>query len=94
MVKKFKHVVYKLTFPNDKIYIGMDIGSDGHSIRYFGSWNNALVEADFSKNELSNFTLHKEIIFESEDKNEIRRKENEFIRFYRANDPAIGYNCT
>ena len=32
----FKYVVYKLTFPNGKIYIGKDIGGEGHSLRYFG----------------------------------------------------------
>ena len=27
MARTFKYVVYKLTFPNGKIYIGMDIGN-------------------------------------------------------------------
>lgn len=89
---KFKYVVYKLTFPNGKIYIGKDIGGKGHSIRYFGSWNNAAVENDFTKEELSNFTLRKEIIFESEDKFEVSKKEFELILQYNSHNPVIGYN--
>ena len=94
MARTFKYVVYKLTFPNGKIYIGMDIGNAGHSLRYFGSWNNELVEADFNRDELADFTLRKEILFESDDKDEIRRKENELIREYRSNEAEVGYNRT
>jgi hypothetical protein len=91
---KFLYVVYKLTFPNGKIYVGKDIGSTGHSLRYFGSWDTEIVERDFTKEELSDFTLRKEIIFESNDKSEVSRKEGEFIISLKSNDPAIGYNQT
>lgn len=91
---KFLYVVYKLTFPNGKIYVGKDIGSTGHSLRYFGSWDNEIVERDFTKEELSDFTIRKEIIFESNDKNEVSKKEGELILFLKSNDPAIGYNQT
>jgi hypothetical protein len=94
MAKKFRYVVYKLTFPNGKIYIGKDIGGDGHSMRYFGSWSNSLVEKDFAKEELSDFTLRKQILFESTDKQLVSEKENELIRHYGANNPTIGYNRT
>ena len=67
----FEYVIYKITFPNGKIYIGKDIGGKGHSIRYFGSWDNNIVSKDFSKEDLMNFTLTKEILFESLDKIEI-----------------------
>jgi hypothetical protein len=88
----FAYVVYKLTFPNGKIYVGKDIGGTGHSIRYFGSWSNRLVEADFSKEELIDFTIRKQILFESTDKVEVNRKEVEFIRALNSCDPSIGYN--
>lgn len=94
MAKQFDYVVYKITFPNDKIYIGKDIGGHGHSIRYFGSWDNSAVENDFSKEELSNFTLRKEILFESSDKDEVTRKESELIKSYNSSNPEIGYNRT
>lgn len=88
----FKYVVYKLTFPNGKIYVGKDIGAGGHSLRYFGSWNRELVERDFSKEELKDFTLRKEILFESDDKQEVGQREMELIVALGANDPKKGYN--
>ncbi len=90
----FRYVVYKITFPNGKIYVGKDEGAQGHSLRYFGSWDNALVEKDFTRADLLDLTLRKQILFESDDKLEIRRKESEFIRTLQSNDPAIGYNQT
>ena len=91
---KFRFVVYKITFPNGKIYIGQDIADAGHSIRYFGSWNNELVESDFSKEQLSDFTLRKEILFESDDKKMVTKKEGEIIKALMSNDISIGYNQT
>ena len=90
----FRYVVYKITFPNGKIYVGKDEGEPGHSLRYFGSWDNAAVEKDFSKSELQDLTLRKQILFESDDKPEIRKKESELIRALRSNEPDIGYNQT
>lgn len=91
---KFGYVIYKITFPNGKIYIGKDIGGLGHSLRYFGSWSSEIVSADFTKEQLASFTLTKEILFESSDKNEVSKKEHEFIKLYQSNDPKIGYNRT
>lgn len=88
----FAYVIYKITFPNGKIYIGKDIGGIGHSLRYFGSWNNELVAKDFSKEDLRSLTLTKEILFESQDKAEVSGKEAEFILNYQSNNPEIGYN--
>ena len=88
----FQYVIYKITFPNGKIYIGKDIGGDGHSLCYFGSWDNETVAKDFTKAELSSLTLTKDILLESEDKSEISKKEAEFINEYRSNDPQVGYN--
>lgn len=88
------YVVYKLTFPNGKIYVGKDVGGSGHSLRYFGSWDNDLVQRDFAENQLRDFTIRKEILFESKDKNEVGKKEGEFILSLRSNDPSIGYNKT
>ncbi|MES2499553.1 MAG: GIY-YIG nuclease family protein [Pseudomonadota bacterium] len=68
------YVVYKLTFPNGKIYVGKDIGASGHSLRYFGSWFNANVEKDFTDKELRDFTIRKEIIFESKNKSEKQKR--------------------
>ncbi len=89
---KFHYVVYKLTFPNGKIYIGKDIGDNGHSMRYFGSWHNAAVENDFTKEQLSDFSVRKEIIFESDSKEEVSKKEFELILAHNSHNPSIGYN--
>ncbi len=90
----FRYVIYKITFPNGKIYVGKDEGEPGHSLRYCGSWDNAIIEKDFTKSELQDLTLRKQILFESHDKLEIRRKESEFIRELKSNEPSIGYNQT
>jgi len=92
MGKKFKYVVYKITFPNGKIYVGKDIGYDGHTIRYFGTWDYRSVEADFTKEELQDFSILREILFESGDKKEVGCVEMEMIRALEANNPAKGYN--
>ncbi len=94
MAKKFAYVVYRITFPNGKTYIGKDIGYDGHTIRYFGSWDHRRVEEDFTKKELRDFTVRREILFESADKKEVGRKEMELIVKLGSNDPKLGYNRT
>ncbi len=92
MTRKFAYVVYKITFPNGKIYIGKDIGKDGHTIRYFGSWNYNRVEADFTKDDLKDFAIRREILFEGHDKVEIGLKEMALIVEQGANNPELGYN--
>ena len=92
MTRNFQYVVYKITFPNGKIYIGKDIGKGGHTIRYFGSWDFARVERDFTKEELKDFTIRREILFESNNKEEVGRKEMALIVEQGANDPTCGYN--
>ena len=84
-------VIYKITYPNGKIYIGKDLTE---SINYFGSANNDLIENDFSREEKRDFTIRKQILWESDtasDK-EVNKKEVEYIKFYESNNPNIGYN--
>jgi hypothetical protein len=88
------YVVYKITFPNGKIYVGKDIGGSGHSLRYFGSWSDALVQADLTVDQLRDLTVRKEILFESRSKDEVSAMEVRLIVELRANDPTIGYNQT
>ncbi len=85
------NVVYKITYPNGKIYVGQD---RTNSISYFGSPDDSYVAKDFTKAERQKFTITREILWESEDatRAEVTRKEIEFILALRANDPAIGYN--
>jgi hypothetical protein len=89
-VKQMK-VVYKITYPNGKIYIGQDRTD---SINYFGSANSKLIESDFTREQRRDFAIRREILWESETATqaEVMAKEAEFILSQRSNDPAIGYN--
>lgn len=84
-------VIYRITYPNGKIYIGKDLTD---SINYFGSADSKLIEKDFTREQRRDFTIRREIIWESETASdtEVSQKEVELIRAEKANDPAIGYN--
>lgn len=84
-------VIYKITYPNGKIYVGQDRTD---SINYFGSASSELIARDFSKEDRQKFTVIREILWESEAaaRSEINAKEVEFIQLFRSNEPAIGYN--
>lgn len=84
-------VIYRITYPNGKIYIGKDLTDN---INYFGSANNDLIERDFTREQKRNFVIRKEILFESETASdlEINRIEVEMIKKQKSNDPKIGYN--
>ena len=82
-------IIYKITYPNGKIYIGKDLTD---SINYFGSANSELIAKDFTRKERQDFKIRKEILLESEDEKEVNQKEPKFILEFQSNDPAIGYN--
>jgi hypothetical protein len=91
MMPKMK-VVYKITWPNGKIYVGSDLTD---SITYFGSPDQRLIEADFPTREVRrDMRVRREILWESETASnaEVLQKEREQIVALCANDPAIGYN--
>ena len=83
--------VYKITYPNGKIYVGQDRTD---SINYFGSADSRLIERDFTAEQRRDFTIRKQILWESATptREEIYRVERHFILALRSNDPAIGYN--
>lgn len=84
------HTPY-LAYPNGKIYIGQDLTD---SINYFGSANSKLIEKDFTRQQRKDFTIRKEILWESgtASKQEVNDMEIEMILLFRANDPNVGYN--
>lgn len=90
--QRFK-VIYKITYPNGKIYVGSDLTDDPN---YFGSANSELIRKDFTREQLRGFTIRKEILWESLDatKSEVLSREGDYIRKLRSNDSAIGYNQT
>src|SRR5581483_2471922 len=84
-------VIYKITYPNGKIYIGKDLTG---SLGYFGSVDSRYLERDFSAKQRRDFVARKEILWQSEvaPDSVVNKKEVEFIKRYRSNDPSIGYN--
>lgn len=84
-------VIYKITYPNGKIYIGKDLVD---TLNYFGSADSKLIEMDFTREQRKDFTIRKEIIFEAENltDQEINKLEVEFIKQFQSNNPVIGYN--
>jgi hypothetical protein len=84
-------VIYKITYPNGKIYVGKDLTD---SVNYFGSASDPLIAGDFTREQRRDFTIRREILWESEvaTNSEVSQKEVDFILALRSNDPAVGYN--
>lgn len=84
-------VVYKITYPNGKIYVGCDMTD---SVNYFGSANPSLIAADMTPEQRKDFCARKQILWGSPTASlsELLAKERECILALRSNDPAIGYN--
>jgi len=85
------NVIYKITYPNGKIYVGQD---RTNSINYFGSADDDLIAKDFSREQRNRFTVTREILWESETATqaEVTQKEIEFINSLKSNDSSVGYN--
>jgi len=84
-------IVYKITYPNGKIYVGKD---ETDTLTYFGSVDSNLVAADFTETERDNFSITKETLWRSVTGNKIELAEmekNHILRL-KSNDPDIGYN--
>lgn len=84
-------VVYRITYPNGKIYVGQD---RTNSINYFGSASDELIARDFTWEQRQTFTVTREILWSSDSatRAEVNQVELAMIRQYRSNDPAVGYN--
>jgi hypothetical protein len=84
-------IIYKITYPNGKIYVGQDITN---SINYFGSASSDLIALDFTEEDRESFTITRDILWKSENatKSEVNKKEIEFILGYQSNNLQIGYN--
>tara|TARA_R110001599_G_scaffold299716_1_gene504767 strand:+ start:729 stop:1049 length:321 start_codon:yes stop_codon:yes gene_type:complete len=92
--------VFKITYPNQKIYVGSDTAKEAKAdfFKYFGTpvkaKNDMLNDmAQFlSGNE--SYVVKKDILFSSQNVKigEVLRVEQEFIKSLNAKDPNIGYN--
>jgi len=85
-------VVYKITYPNGKIYVGQDITDS--LMTYFGSGDHHYINNDPTLKGMKDFTIRKEILWESETATpqELKQKEDDLIVSLGANDPQKGYN--
>ena len=94
-MKKYKYI-YKITYPNEKIYVGSD--ATGSYLTYFGSPTRKYLEKDFEKDypyEKQKELEIKKMILDSFDKisnKDLRSKEREYIVKLGSNNPEIGYN--
>jgi hypothetical protein len=84
-------VVYVITYPNGKIYVGQDRTD---TIDYFGSPDSNLIAADFTREARNDFTVRKQILWQSDTAtdSEVTQMERRFIEQLASNDPRIGYN--
>lgn len=85
--------VYKITYPNGKIYVGSDLTG---TLTYFGSPSprgKARIIADHAEQRLD-FAVRKQILWESETAttSEVLAMERKLIVETGANNPEIGYN--
>jgi hypothetical protein len=83
--------IYKISYPNGKIYIGQDRTAD---INYFGSADSATIRADFRGRSWRDLTIRKEVLCVMRDCTiqEVNVKERAYIRRFKSNDPSVGYN--
>lgn len=84
-------IIYKITYPNKKIYIGQDRTDD---INYFGSADSFTIAKDFR--DCVDFTVRKQIITRKRNISviDLNILEREAIKKFNSNDPKIGYNRT
>jgi len=84
-------IIYKITYPNGKIYIGKDMTN---TITYFATPNSKLIESDFTEEQKKAFTIRREILWQANDATdkEVNKKEIELIIKHKSNNPKIGYN--
>jgi hypothetical protein len=85
--------VYKITYPNGKIYVGMDLTGTALYMGSPSAYEQIVADLDLEPAQFE-LTLRKEILWESETAtdDEVRKKEKQMIVETRANDPAVGYN--
>ena len=84
-------IVYKITYPNGKIYVGKDLTNN---INYFGSASRLLISEDFTDAERQSFGVVREVLWQSVEASdrEVHEVELRYIRELCSNNPSIGYN--
>lgn len=83
--------VYKITFPNGKIYVGSDTTD---SVAYTGSLDETTIKEDFPIYARQRFVIVKELLWFRDDatRSETCAEEQRWIKRLQSNNPEIGYN--
>lgn len=83
--------VFRVTFPNGKIFIGYDMIGQ---ICYFGGFDSARIQEELKPFKYSKVSLQKELLWESETatEDEVLKTNERYVSIFRSNDPDIGYN--
>lgn len=86
-------IIYLITYPNGKIYIGQDRTDD---INYFGSADSFTIRNDFDPMQCDDLTVRKQVLVRREmiAVRELNKLEREYIAKFKSSDPDIGYNRT
>ena len=84
--------VYKHTFPDGKVYIGISINPKTRWSRGHGYKNNKIMDKEIKNVGWENITH--EILFENLSKEEANNKEKELIKFYNSTNKEKGFNRT
>lgn len=80
-------VIYKITYPNGKIYIGKDLTD---TITYFGSVNGELVVKDFTREERRDFTVKKKFSWSLRIERKLTRmNQNSSLRINQIIQPLV-----
>lgn len=93
-----EYYVYKHTFPNEKVYIGITSQKPearwnkgkGYRRKQKGKWVQPLMARAVGKYDWDE--IKHEVLFEGLTKEEAEVKEIELIAFYKSCDPEFGYN--
>lgn len=83
--------IYKITYPNGKVYVGQDRTDD---VNYFGSAHSGTIAADFTRKQRRCMAITKEIVAELRNCTiqQLNALEAKHIRKAGSADPRIGYN--
>ena len=92
MAKGNNYIVYKHTFPNNKIYIGITCQKVNNRWRNGKGYKESQYKIVNAINKYGWKNVRHEILFENLSKEIAEKKEIELIKLYKSNDSNFGYN--
>lgn len=92
MAKSNNYIVYKHTFPNNKIYIGITCQKVNNRWRNGKGYKESQYKIVNAINKYGWENIRHEILFENLSKEIAEKKEIELIKLYKSNNSNFGYN--